>query len=1197
MKDTMNQNLANFIKYCLGYINITRQKGFFSQQKSSIEISENILNLEGLLNGELDEKTEELINLETFYSYDPKKVPEELKEEYQKQKELANKIEDIYNKHRNDQYRKQIILHFGHFEIEIPQIEEENGDVTESVELSEEKAGKQAKLFEGKEFENEKEDNEVNIKKESYPLFSLPIRIEKDCGKYFMYTVDPEIQVNIGSLEGVLGEELYFQLLEKISKYEIDDRFTIPINDLAILQEVWHEVKNQLKLRDVVFEEESFSLEEMKLTLGLKANYFLSEDLRKLSELSGDLEKSSLISWVNNDGLNEETKTIKKTELYFPFAYDKHQVRILSLLKNKAFIVEGPPGTGKSQTISNLLCHLAASGKKVLFVSQKAQALKVVKDKLKTLGVDYLFGYLPNPASAQLNEIDELDGIAPQLSAMNQHIEKILHGSQRSNANKSSELSEAVEKTYQLVNDLNLAVETQRKAYALYAELEKLKEFEMSITEFDVFCQCFSREYWRGIKDLKGKMEELSHFLEKYGNSKEKRQLDKVFSKLDFNGTKYFGFIDTILGDVEKTCYDKHSKFFRNINNTKRNFRLKTVRNSLPMEIIDVVDELLLEDLSKNEKVKFLKMLSGYCQFFEVKSELEEHRLQLEKSLCECGVSHDEFQIIDKKILETPSCELEKIKDKIVRAQAIKEELKNLKAGNQNVITSQLHDIRNDVGLRVAHYLKNILNKNIIEKCSTSITVRQIVRRLASAFKKSKTAFKTFDKIRKDADNFNTILDLIPIWIMELDDASRIVPLEAGIFDYVILDEASQCNVAYTLPVMFRAKHAIFVGDSEQMRDNTIMFKSNRTFDELAKRHQIPDELRIKSTGTTVQSVLDIAYLRGFQNKALTYHYRSPKELIGFCNKYFYIPKGKELISLNSQYLTYKDTNRIMIAHYIENDWSEEFSDAVNVAEAKAILSLFRELRSDDKYKNKSIGILSFFNAQATFIRELLEKEGFKEEKNDYVVSIIDGIQGDEKDIIIYSFVIRAPQQKRMYIPLTGEGGDVQRDINMGRVNVAFSRARLQVHCFSSLPVDKIPEGIWIKKFLKYIEENGGIDFYSTEMKPFDSYFEEEFYHFIRTKLGKNYITQNQIESCGFKLDFVISNKKNGKKIAIECDGPTHFEDELDEECSIYVESDQERQRVLEAAGWNFYRLKYSDWLDERFDRDGVYVDVKKLLQ
>jgi very-short-patch-repair endonuclease len=429
---------------------------------------------------------------------------------------------------------------------------------------------------------------------------------------------------------------------------------------------------------------------------------------------------------------------------------------------------------------------------------------------------------------------------------------------------------------------------------------------------------------------------------------------------------------------------------------------------------------------------------------------------------------------------------------------------------------------------------------------------------------------------------------------MELDDASRLLPLQSGMFDYVILDEASQCNIAYTLPTMFRANRAVFVGDKEQMRDSTIMFKSNRIFEELAHRYQIPDERQIKAMGTSVQSLLHIADNLKFKTRMLRYHYRSPAELIGFSNEYFY--RGS-LVPLNSNYLTYKDTNRLIVIHEIKSDWKEEISDNINIAEAKAILELFKELRSDERYQDKSIGILSFFNAQATEIRKVFTEASLKEENDNYKVSIIEGIQGDEKDIIIYSFVIRKPDQKKRYNPLTGEGGDIRGDINRGRVNVGFSRAKMQVHCFISMPISDIPEKIWIKKYLEYAKESGEVAFDSIDLKPFDSYFEEDFYNTIKNGLGKEYKIQNQIQSCGFKIDFVISNKKTGKRIAVECDGPCHFKDEIDEAYGIHVESDEERQRVLESAGWRFCRIKYADWIDEKFDKNTVTKTIADLVK
>ena len=50
-------------------------------------------------------------------------------------------------------------------------------------------------------------------------------------------------------------------------------------------------------------------------------------------------------------------------------------------------VVEGPPGTGKSQTIVNLIAELIAEGKTVLFVSEKMAALEVVKRRLDSVGL------------------------------------------------------------------------------------------------------------------------------------------------------------------------------------------------------------------------------------------------------------------------------------------------------------------------------------------------------------------------------------------------------------------------------------------------------------------------------------------------------------------------------------------------------------------------------------------------------------------------------------------------------------------------------------------------------------------------------------------------------------------------------------------------------------------------------------------
>src|ERR1041385_5442657 len=126
----MEQALTNFIKYCLAYVRLTRERSVTAAQKYSLNLPKTYLELSSLLSRDTESNVGELINLEKFYNFDPKNVPEFHKAEYEKEKTFANKIEEIYNKHRNDQFTKEVILNFGYFEIELP-VEEHEDELTE----------------------------------------------------------------------------------------------------------------------------------------------------------------------------------------------------------------------------------------------------------------------------------------------------------------------------------------------------------------------------------------------------------------------------------------------------------------------------------------------------------------------------------------------------------------------------------------------------------------------------------------------------------------------------------------------------------------------------------------------------------------------------------------------------------------------------------------------------------------------------------------------------------------------------------------------------------------------------------------------------------------------------------------------------------------------------------------------------------
>lgn len=1173
----MNQ----LLKYCLGYIRLTSRRSYNVQDKYSAFLDDSIFDLSEFLSSDISESRACLVNLHVFYSANPNDLPKELEKQYIKEKLIAEKIEEIYNKYKNDEFTKQINLNFGYYEIELPQPDVENLDVLDNV-------GQPLDLFDSQKHEQQKS------KIERHPLFYISVLITKEGGKYYIRPADPEIQPNIGVLEPVIGEERLLQVMEDFGRYETDGKFALPIGDKSVFSVLWNSVCAQLKFTNAKFGESSFRLNEVRISLTPKVNHFLSEDLFKLSRLEEDkFMGTSLTSWVDNTDLSNIGDEPSERELYFPFSYDRYQLQVLKIINNKASVIQGPPGTGKSQTIANLLCHLAANGKRVLFVSQKAQALKVVKDKLNELKINrkklkYLYGYIPNLSSPQLDEHDEMDGIAPQLAGLSQHLTELEYHKEDRNQ-RTDDLCSIVEKEGSIRKSFNEAVEEQRVFYQCVKEAQALNDYAVHISSASKFKTNFTQGVKGRIDSLISKERILQKSLSSYNGPLEK--LDKRFALIKLKDNKYSELVKKIRNDVQISGYDGHLQFLRKLNNIRRRlFTQGSVFSALPREIRDYISLTLNQDISRANATAFLDELFSYCRYYEQQKELEDVQSELHKTLAECGLSLDEFYAVHILIAKANFTD---VKHKIIRRIELEDAARQLKCQDPNTISHQLTYTEKTRRERIIIYLQNLINNNIREQFKI-ITVKQIINKLARAFGRSRKAYKTFDALKRDPDNFKTILGLVPVWIMELEDASRLIPLESAIFDYVIFDESSQCNLAYALPSMYRANSAVFFGDSEQMRDTTVRFKTNRAFEELASRYKIPSDLNIKPSQEAVQSILDMAHLRGFLSKVLQYHYRSPRELIGFSNRHFYEPKGKGLISLNTNYLTYKDKNRIMVIHQVNVSWNKEFSDGINVSEAEKVLEIVRSLKNDERYRGKSIGILSFFNSQAAYIRKMLEAAGYTENE-DVKVSVVEGIQGDEKDVVIYSFVISASDQKNRYISLTGEGGEINRDIAAGRVNVAFSRARQQVHCVTSMPIDKYPEGIWIDKFLKHVEKHGEIDFFATELKPFDSYFEDEFYHIAHNSLqNPQYIIRNQVKSCGFRIDFVISNPRNGKKVAVECDGPMHFKDEIDQECGIYIESDEERQRILEDAGYRgcFCRIKYSDWIRNDFDRNKVIQDI-----
>ena len=269
------------------------------------------------------------------------------------------------------------------------------------------------------------------------------------------------------------------------------------------------------------------------------------------------------------------------------------------------------------------------------------------------------------------------------------------------------------------------------------------------------------------------------------------------------------------------------------------------------------------------------------------------------------------------------------------------------------------------------------------------------------------------------------VFSLIPCWMMSPEQVSCVFPLEK-LFDLIIIDEASQCYTEHSLPAMYRAKQVVIAGDSQQLPPSDLY--RVRWDDEAENEADIEIDSLLDLGGRYLSSIL----LKG--------HYRSKyPELIGFSNQQFY---GNKLNYIPT-YSDIRSDIKPITYHKVDGVWA----NSINEIEAEKVVALTFELIQSNK---KSIGIVCFNYQQASYIQDLLEEQSIAKRislPEELFVKNIENVQGDERDIIIFS-VGYAPDKNRKFSMLFGslnmQGGEK-------RMNVAVSRARERVIVVSSI--------------------------------------------------------------------------------------------------------------------------------------------------
>lgn len=408
---------------------------------------------------------------------------------------------------------------------------------------------------------------------------------------------------------------------------------------------------------------------------------------------------------------------------------------------------------------------------------------------------------------------------------------------------------------------------------------------------------------------------------------------------------------------------------------------------------------------------------------------------------------------------------------------------------------------------------------------------------------------------------------LKPVWMMSPTSAAQYIRPGSLAFDLLVVDEASQMRPEYAISAVLRGDQFVVVGDANQLPPS----------DHFQIAEAVADDAD-EGVGVTAdtESILDLANQRFRRKRRLKWHYRSQHEsLIQFSNRAFY---ARDLVVFPSP-MGNDDALLGVKCRYVEG---AVYEASINQREAEAVIDeAFRLMRA---YPQHSLGIAAM-NAKQTeliqneFDRLILEQPEIRRYVDEYAGGVeeffiknLENVQGDERDVILISTVYGPNRDGRVLQNF----GLMNREVGWRRLNVLVTRAKLSTRLFTSLRPDDVKvtagssRGVrTLRDYLTYA--HAGAHYEDASGGEPDSDFEV----FVAEALeAAGYRVVHQVGVENFRIDLGVRHPDYpvGFVAGIECDGASFHRG------FTVRDRDRIRQSVLEAMGWNIYRIWSTEW-------------------
>ncbi|MBK6851985.1 MAG: AAA family ATPase [Burkholderiales bacterium] len=438
-------------------------------------------------------------------------------------------------------------------------------------------------------------------------------------------------------------------------------------------------------------------------------------------------------------------------------------------------------------------------------------------------------------------------------------------------------------------------------------------------------------------------------------------------------------------------------------------------------------------------------------------------------------------------------------------------------------------------------------------------SVRQALQAYLNAVQAmgSGTGVRAVRHRRTARDAMTRAYQAVPCWVLPHWRVSETIPPEVGLFDLVVIDEASQSDI-WALPALLRGRKVLVVGDHKQVSPSAVGLAETK-IKELETRFL--GRQPHGSEMTPDKSIYDLARVVFAGNSVmLKEHFRCVSPIIEFSNREFYqgdirplrVPKANERL------------DPPLVDVFVKGGIRK---GDVNEGEAQAIIDEIRAILRDPQFDGRSIGVVTLLGtSQAARINELVTNQI---SQGDIVARRIavgppPVFQGRERDIMMVSMVL-APGDRT-----AANKADIQQ-----RINVAMSRARDRMYLFRSVPDNQFSEDSLSGRIIRHFQQPFQRDAKKVQSLRdlCESGFEREMFDEL---VKRGYRVQPQVPCGGYRMDFVVEGNE-GRRLAVECDGdrfhgPGQWQDDMG------------RQRVLERAGWTFWRCFASSFVRRRDD-------------